>query len=220
MRILNGRDYYDSAMQHGADESVVFVRQKDLIISKQEASNLGLMKAEAGFTISKTMHDFNLLGNQTYSSANRIHIWLTGTMYRGIAFNFDNEHMVCWTKEEFLKFVETKKIKMSKFWYMRDRLTLDQYFTPTQHTNPALIDKKIVVATNFVKDEWKINGFDLKDFQFYKVKDVYTCYQEIDMYVSGILAFPGANIIEITDNNVKIAKHGFDKWSFRKPPQS
>lgn len=57
----------------------------------------------------------------------------------------------------------------------------------------------------------------LKSLQFFKVKDAYTCFQDISMYVSGVLKSPTSNMIQISDED-KLSKHGFDEWSFRKLP--
>ncbi len=59
-----------------------------------------------------------------------------------------------------------------------------------------------------------ILGPCLKDLEFYKIKDSYTAYQEIFQYVAGVLNKPEAKMVKISDKD-KVAKHGFDKWSFR-----
>lgn len=59
----------------------------------------------------------------------------------------------------------------------------------------------------------------LKNYHFYKVFDTFTTFQEIQMYISGVLGVGENPMIEISDKN-KITQHGFDsKWSFRKPPK-
>ena len=59
----------------------------------------------------------------------------------------------------------------------------------------------------------------LKDYQFARVFDPYTAFQEIQMYISGVL---GVNDLDgkgmpMTEKQ-KVGQHGMDKWSFRKPP--
>lgn len=58
----------------------------------------------------------------------------------------------------------------------------------------------------------------LKDFEFYRVFDAYTAFQEIFMFMNN-LAVPQKNIPTISDE-MKAQAHGYDKWSFRKPPYS
>ena len=56
----------------------------------------------------------------------------------------------------------------------------------------------------------------LKNMEFYKILDPYLCFQELSMYLSGILSINSKPIIEINDT-IKLEKHGFDKIkSFRK----
>ena len=58
----------------------------------------------------------------------------------------------------------------------------------------------------------------LKDYQFYKVYDAVQTFQEIQMFISGVLGNKEKEIIEVADK-YKITQHGFDKkWSFRKEP--
>ena len=56
----------------------------------------------------------------------------------------------------------------------------------------------------------------LADYSFYKVKDAFTAFQEIQQYISGVLGTDGNEPI-VTDDKYKILAQGFDlKTSFRK----
>lgn len=55
----------------------------------------------------------------------------------------------------------------------------------------------------------------LKDYQFYKIFDSFQAFQEIQMFMGGVLGRGEKEIIEVEDK-YKIAQHGFDKYSFRK----
>jgi len=55
----------------------------------------------------------------------------------------------------------------------------------------------------------------LKDFEFYKRFDSFAAFQEIQMFLSGVLGNKENDVIVISDKD-KIAQHGFDKFSFRK----
>ena len=55
----------------------------------------------------------------------------------------------------------------------------------------------------------------LKEYEFYKVFDTYQTFQEIQMFISGVLGNKENNVVIISDKD-KIIQHGFDKWSFRK----
>ncbi len=54
----------------------------------------------------------------------------------------------------------------------------------------------------------------LREYEFVRIKDPYTAFQEISMYL-GNMAFPNKPIPEMSDEDMAFIK-GFDKYSFRK----
>lgn len=92
----------------------------------------------------------------------------------------------------------------------------------TSEVEESLIKHRIVTAryvwTNFERREWIWQQDEsLKSVKFFKVKDPYTAFQELDMYISGVLGQQGKETINISDKD-RIYQHGFDGYSFRKPP--
>jgi len=59
----------------------------------------------------------------------------------------------------------------------------------------------------------------LKDYEFFKIFDSFQAFQEIQMFMGGVLGRGEKEIVEIEDK-YKIAQHGFNKWSFRKEPKT
>jgi hypothetical protein len=58
----------------------------------------------------------------------------------------------------------------------------------------------------------------LKDFAFQRLIDSYTAFQELDMFMGGVMGEAKDPPAPMTDVE-KIKSHGMDtKWSFRKPP--
>jgi len=57
----------------------------------------------------------------------------------------------------------------------------------------------------------------LKKWKFYRLFDSFQAFQEISMFLGGVLGRGEKDIVEIGDK-YKIRKYGFDKWSFRKEP--
>jgi len=57
----------------------------------------------------------------------------------------------------------------------------------------------------------------LKDYNFQRIKDPYTAYQEISQYISGVLGVNTSETIDISDKD-KLWEKGFDNWSFKKMP--
>lgn len=58
----------------------------------------------------------------------------------------------------------------------------------------------------------------LKEYQFYKIFDAFQAFQEIQMFIGGVLGNKEKDIMVVADK-YKITQHGFDKWSFRKEPE-
>lgn len=59
----------------------------------------------------------------------------------------------------------------------------------------------------------------LRAFQFFKLMDQYTCWQEISMWIGGVMPGRCSPMVEIGDDS-KIKKHGFDPvYGFRKRKQ-
>lgn len=58
----------------------------------------------------------------------------------------------------------------------------------------------------------------LAPYKFIKMFDPFMTYQEIAMYLGGVLAAPEKAIPKIDDRTMRDIK-GFDEWSFKKPPR-
>lgn len=90
-----------------------------------------------------------------------------------------------------------------------------------------MIETGVVVATHVPENQhhdenkrkyidfWRMNEDTLKEYFFIKVMDPVRAFQEISMWVGGVLPSSGNPMVEITDDKIKVAKHGMDKWSFR-----
>lgn len=59
----------------------------------------------------------------------------------------------------------------------------------------------------------------LKEYEFYKRLNPIIAFQEIQMFISGVLGAGEKDTVEISEKD-KLKSHGFDpKWSFRKEPK-
>ena len=111
--------------------------------------------------------------------------------------------------------------------------TIEQWFTPQPLPDLArarIVDERITVLSlnpidsiprdgDRVPRPWRVNQPSLAQMQFAKAVDPYTAYQEISMWIAGVLPQLEPDAVQVTDNKVKIHKHGFDPTtSFRRPP--
>lgn len=58
------------------------------------------------------------------------------------------------------------------------------------------------------------SNIQLKGIDFYRCMDAYTIYQKLNMFIDGVLT--STKVTNQIPDSTKIAKHGFDEWSFRK----
>lgn len=202
MRIIGGKDYYDSALKYGRDESIVFVRHKKKEIKEDELPHKRPL----------------ILRN---ISATLIQVYFCGKVYYGIRLWSDmtgNKDLICWDFQTFEE-IWNKYLKSKTIYRLE---TFKEYFegSGSDKYSDILIEKGITIAVleQFKVEglnKWKIDGFDLRKYEFFRVKDAFTAYQEIYAWVSGVLS-NNNTAPQITDDRVKIEKHGFDyKTSFR-----
>jgi hypothetical protein len=98
--------------------------------------------------------------------------------------------------------------------------TLEQWINHNADVreNDALelfIDHKLV---SFVYDQREITlNPRLHDYNFQRIVGGVKAFQDIDMFISGVLGQPANPMIELTDKD-RIQAHGFDDKSFRKEP--
>lgn len=77
-------------------------------------------------------------------------------------------------------------------------------------------ERTSISRSSHTKKEMFIVNPNLSDYEFYKVFDSFQAFQELSMFISGVLGNKENDVIQISDKN-KIEQHGFDyKWSFRK----
>ena len=57
----------------------------------------------------------------------------------------------------------------------------------------------------------------LKNYGFQKIFDSYAAFQEISMFLGGVLGSEAAPMVQIEDKYIKEG-HGFDEWSFKTLP--
>lgn len=89
-----------------------------------------------------------------------------------------------------------------------------------------LIKNRIIVAAEcqaygadgHTWEEWVwVQDKPLRSIEFYKAVNAFEAYQEIDMYLSGVLGQANKDTVNISDKD-RVAQHGYDEWSFRKMP--
>lgn len=203
MRIIGGHDYYDKASAHGVDTTVIFKREPRDAIVKYEPSRMWIPEFYR--------HVFVIVCDK---------------LYRGVEHDYYSLYnkRTMWTAEEWREYTKDKQVEAPRF--IR-RIGVDEYFTPID-VSPMVRELMLYEGFAIMKGiddsrsiynsstKWIGNPTDLKNLNFFKVIDPWTMYQTLDIWVSGVMVRAGNPTVEITDNRIKLEKHGFDnRMSFR-----
>lgn len=238
MRIINGRDYYDRAQSLGQDQSHVFVRDHDRVIdipAWKSIPRLELPGVSIPFDRGKRYYTAYLDHPQELSQgvivARGCKVWLAENAWQGIAIDnlTNNTRKYCWNWQDLEKSLQEHKLTLRKTAYVPrgNKLISPEWFQPQQlHQNfmSYMIAHKIVIMTCDTEPSHQYNapfrlqanGWNLGNMEFYRALPGFEAFQRIEQWISGVLPKNQNSTVEITDT-VRAAKHGFDKWSFRKP---
>lgn len=125
-----------------------------------------------------------------------------------------SRYRVYWSAEEYLKDFEVSGYK-----FYKDEFS--QFFDPKPGYTEYCIGESSPVLLYAVEPgqydfKWYKNTPSLGSLQFIKVMDPHTAFQELSMFVGGVMVKPDKTSV-MTDKE-KVASHGMDETSFRKGP--
>lgn len=200
MRVISKfKDYYDSVQMYGQDD-LIYLRT-----TKIESFKTRLLWGMS-------------LNHKSYYDMSTFIVKFCGNYYKGIRVKSHDRKDSFFYSEDSIKHFLTNigiSITLNYRWDKRD--CIGKYFNlidyPTIITNEPIVvfDTTYTpqISTNII-----INP-ELRKYEFEKVKDPFTAYQEIFMFLSN-KANPEPTMIEVSDK-VKAIKAGHgDKYSFRK----
>lgn len=213
MRIISKfKDYYDSAASYGVDLECVYVReQKEVLIPKTARGFVGAKKFPffvRGIDDSPLV--FFVIG-------------FCGELYPLVKVEVDGKIDYCYdlaTCENILRSHgydtnQTRYYSSNHFYTVRDvkdffnqDFSVLNYVFEEEHC-PVFVYKGGGNGMVFSLNE------RLADYDFFKKKDAPSCFQEIFMYLSGVLGNKEKETLNV-DDKTRIQQRGFDKWSFRK----
>ena len=168
-----------------------------------------------------------------------------GKVYPLLKFNWTErvhqEHSQCaYNTDDIIKILKaydkcnkTKKLanflnkpdKKRRWSYYADRTqfkfeSMQKYFdkwTGSELFGDYFIEHNIPTFSIIPESKKLILNSRLLDYEFQKIMDSYTAYQEIEMFMGGVLGLIEPDITNIEDKYLAEAK-GFDEWSFKTIP--
>jgi hypothetical protein len=199
------RDYYDSIQRTGVDRSIVYVREPKVIRQSNTHSLDRLSEAVIGFC-GKTYPAVYYLDYETAHPKKIIRPF--------------------YSLEELKIFVEENP-KFQEHHYLSGYFTspysqwkrfqehFDKYSRSTNDLMDTFLRYKVpIFLYHKYQDKLTINPI-LSAWEFYRVFDPWTAFQELSMYLSNVLVEPSKSIPKMSDVDLAEIK-GFDKHSFRK----
>jgi len=215
-------DYYDSFARYGVDKTCVYKRK-----AVSEVIESGGWRNRADWenfivcnrVVGNRGQEFDIKG---------FVIGFCGNFYPGIRVEWVGVYnsLTFYNKELYVKFLADEGISVPKYGRMWGKSGLlrkkevDDFFNSQTYTS---------FEDRFRKDPVFMVSSDLRGLlftvetcpslrraEFYKVKDSYSCFQDIYMYLSGVIGNTEKDMVDISDHDM-LYKKGFDGNSFKKP---
>lgn len=240
--ISKRKDYYDGvAGTTGIDKTIVYNRQ---IIEVDEKDYPRVFQRYNAFS-NKNPSPFNKIGSVdvkyelraagVYGHAAIFIIGFCGKLYVGCKLYSEGETDASYGGKKLITTItydmeNLKGLLQDYGWSgkFEDNLNYVLTYDPIEifreFNSPVFVYDNDYGRTYFPNSNWSnnhkffINPL-LKEYQFYKVFDAVQAFQEISMFLGGVLGKGEKEIVEVADK-YKIGQHGFDKWSFRKMPEN
>lgn len=224
------KDYYDTALGYGIDEDIHYVRERQEFESSPKKRVLGdslyLYANSCRLDTWRFKEEYRRGSNEVTMSIGNI--LFCGKLYSYVfAQEGYSDPIYIWDYDTFISFYKN---------HMRDEFIgklpnkfltdMKNLFVPTEHKRFADIHHdtgvpiihccaKIYRYNNEFHTADVIYNECLKDVAFYKVMDPFTAFQELSMFIGGVLGGNSPKMVTISDA-MKVYKHGFDpKYGFR-----
>lgn len=238
MRIIGKlHDYYDGLMAYGQDNSVMFTRVTQTFDKRSDEvfkDAVKLLEVDV-FERSSWRGYFRLPSTELTTKKGDRHtvcavlIGFCGKMYFGLHVKssyVDNLDKYIYSVEDAEKLEQIYEYKTVNDWEESKKV---KYLSNMMH---KAVDTVNAIDTSEFLMKYKVPYFvintshgevlnvhlipELKMYDFQRVKDPYTAYQEISMYMGGVIPQQPPEGIVIRDVD-RIFQHGFNKFSFRHP---
>ena len=194
------KDYMDSIRSFGIDKTVIYNRKEERIVYKK-----GPRMYSEGF------HDSDKF------KATRI-IGFCGKLYPLL----EKKGLIIYDKKEALKSVKNSRY----LWYDRELTACFGEYLNNPELLKIFVDKKtpIFIYGDYLDGKYEAGKVKeliinprLKDWGFQSVKDPVTAFQDIYLFISGVLGAPEKPMVKISDKEMAKKKGHDSPFSFRKP---
>jgi len=232
--VSNFHDYYDTISVYGVDKEYVYERKEKVLMGTfgKEDRNRGHWAYEEKYSKTKS-------GIKTDYVVHKRVVGFCGKLYPVVVV----EKKVGTEKAEQISFYSTEKvhsffakekitlIDRLSYWSMRDFSTksekaLNSFFEGSMFKELKAEFQKnkcpVFIYGRFPsigRSERLILNPKLRDYKFAQVKDPATAFQDIFMYIAGVLGISTPVMVKLSDKELAKKRGHGDPYSFRKLPQ-
>ena len=247
MRIISKyKDYYDSASGFGVDTSVVYSRQEKMLDGRSDSQDYQQYN-DILAACEKMTHRDHFQNMYIHSNYDRVYVGVAGKIYVGLKFRVQPEHgkevtlfevidedrpwdeIFAWTPENLTdKQLDTSCRKEP--WVINQKGNTPREWFTNNATNRVVENIDLFTKhdmVSFVALDTEVRASRggprvyvdprLLDFGFQRLMDGFTLFQEISMFVTGVLATKDQMTYVPTDKELLYAR-GHDDMSFKTPP--
>jgi len=242
MRLVGGKDYYDSALSYGRDDNTVFIRDDhrvmdDSILGKPDDVRLSISgpRLRTVLGLGDSYDHFRHRHRDQNYKIGRLVVMFCGKLHYGLVVHAESYEsgyqsiaFYFWQPEKFEEWLESTGLQIATDairWERSDPQALAKLFATVDASSAQmewLITNMVTIAIRMPtaryerhSTTWEINPARLKEVEFFRKINAYQAFQEIEMWVGGVLPQISPDMAAI-DDATRLAKHGFDKTSFRK----
>ncbi len=238
MKIISPfKDYYDGVQSFGTDDKVVFQRTSE----RRNISGLaGFSDVYQPFIEYGQTYTLNKKGVHYYDDRviqTNIILGFCGQLYFGHKFDTiekgnSTKSVVYYTREEGLAYVQSlNKAYNVEGFELTPAPNISNKVESWFHTlqSPIFIFPAYAYYSNELDLNWDqdipalplelLVNPNLKQLNYHSIKEAYSCYQEIQQFISGVLSYTETYENRSTDKE-KIMQHGIDPtYGFRTRPK-
>jgi hypothetical protein len=219
IKIYGGKDYYDCALSMGIDPTITLLRGKSNSVAVEKA----------GGTLLNRYLEEKSRNAWPEKNFRCVAVAFCTKVYRGALINGFQKDEGIWSADRMRDWARKKKNREVVVYnnWRDEKMTLDEWFTPYDAPDALrnyMIANKISILVEEPPEyghepkEFQVNPFTLKRLGFAKALDPYSAFQELSMWIGGVLGGTSPEIVTIKDDKTLIEGHGFDnRFSFRGP---
>ena len=227
--ISKKKDYYDGVVGSvGIDKTIIYERKTEEFTYDSKFFPEEFNRQNKNSLV-RRMPKLRVKEKSKYEYIDNIIVGFCGKLYTGWIAYMEKiiDYRSEYTLTYFYDFDKIKNyIENKKFYYYNKNI--EDYINYIRNYDAIEIFRKFnTPAFVYYKNRFKYSPNEgeamfiinpiLKNVEFYKVFDSVSAFQELQMFIGGVLGNNEKETINI-DDKYKILEFGFNKWSFRREP--